>query len=85
MERRQGIIDRYNAFAVALQRIGLVGIWGEKPLMDGGSIKKTLPSIPKGPAFRDVMDEQTNWMTAHPGAHMELLQEHLETTFAEYR
>jgi len=83
-ERRQGVIDQYDAFAVAMQRLGLVGIWGEKPLLDGGKVKKVLPKIPKGPAFRDVMEEQMHWMTSHPGADATLLVDHLERSFAEY-
>merc|ERR1712157_164007 len=45
-ELRQREIERYDSFATAMQRIGLVGIWGQKPLMDGGEVKKVLPNIP---------------------------------------
>ena len=84
-ELRQGVIERYDTFATALQLTGLVGIWGEKPLLDGKSIKDVLPKIPKGPAFRDVMDEQERWMIGNPGAGVEFLVRHLEKTFPDYR
>lgn len=84
-ERRQGIIERYDAFATALQQIGLIGIWGEPPLLDGGEIKsKVLPLLPRGPVFRDVMDEQTSWMVSHPGAKKEDLVDYLRSVFPEY-
>lgn len=81
---RQMQIDRYDCFATAMQRVGLIGIWAERPIMDGDEIKKILPRIPRGPAFRDVMEEQESWMALHPGAGVEFLVKHLSETFPEY-
>jgi tRNA nucleotidyltransferase/poly(A) polymerase len=81
---RQREIDRYDAFATAMQRLGLIGIWNERPLLDGGEVKKVLPNLPKGPAFREVMDEQEEWTTLHPGAGTEFLVKHLQKTFPNY-
>ena len=67
-----------------MQRIGLVGIWGEKPLLDGQAIKKILPNIPKGPNFRDVTEAQETWMTLHPGAGVDFLVKHLQEKFPDY-
>jgi hypothetical protein len=83
-ERRQGIIEQYDGFAAALQQIGLIGIWGTQPLLDGQEMKSILPYIPPGPAFRDVMEEQERWMTTHPGASKEPLKEHLKKVFPEF-
>lgn len=83
-ELRQREIERYDSFATAMQRIGVVGIWGQKPLMDGGEVKKVLPNIPQGPVFRDIMEEQENWMTLHPCAGPDILARHLEQTFPDY-
>jgi hypothetical protein len=83
-ELREGEIERYDAFAAAMQRIGLIGIWGEKPLLSGNEVKEVLPRIPKGPAFRDVMEEQENWMVLHPGASAHFLVKNLSETFPEY-
>jgi tRNA nucleotidyltransferase/poly(A) polymerase len=83
-ERRRGVIERFDVFAAALQQISLIGIENEKPLLDGGKIKKVLPRIQPGPAFREVMDEQVNWMTTHPGADAEALSSHLKECFPEY-
>ena len=84
-ERRQGIMERFDTFAAALQQIGLIGIWDEKPIADGDTIMKhILPGLPKGPMFRDVMDEQWNWMIQHPGANMNGLTKHLQIVFAPY-
>jgi hypothetical protein len=81
---RQGVIERYDAFAAALQQTGLIGIWNEQPLLHGGEIKKVLPNIPKGPTFREVMDEQSNWMIAHPGGQVDALVTHLKAKFPAY-
>jgi hypothetical protein len=67
-----------------MQRIGLVGIWGEKPLLNGLEIKKALPRLPVGPAFREVMEEQQNWMTLHPGAGADFLVKQLTEAFPDY-
>ena len=47
-------------------------------------VKNILPRIPKGPAFRDVMEEQENWMIVHPGAGKEFLAKHLVDSFSTY-
>jgi hypothetical protein len=83
-ERRRGVIERFDVFAAALQQTSLIGIWNGKPLLDGERIKKVLPRIPKGPAFREVMDEQVNWMTTHPGAEADTLSSHLRECFPDY-
>lgn len=83
-ELREREIERYDAFATAMQRLGLVGIWGEKPLLDGQAIKKILPGIPKGPDFREVMEEQEKWMTLHPCAGVDFLAKHMIETFSDY-
>ena len=83
-ERRRGIIERFDAFAAALQQMSLIGIWNEKPLLDGKQIKTVLPRLPTGPAFRDVMAEQVNWMTTHPGAGADELALYLQGFFPRY-
>ena len=83
-ELRRGEIERYDAFATAMQQIGVIGIWNEKPLIDGRVVKEVLPCIPVGPAFRDVMDEQEHWMIQHPGGTADDLVKHLADKFPEY-
>jgi hypothetical protein len=84
-ELHQGIVDRYDAFALALQKLGLIGIWDRKVLLDGEEIKHAiLPNIPPGPVFREVMDEQEDWMTAHPDGAKEALSKHLRQAFSEF-
>lgn len=83
-ELRQREIERYDSFATAMQQIGLIGIWGQKPLMCGGEVKNVLPNIPHGPEFRDIMEEQEKWMTLHPCAGADILARHLERTFPDY-
>jgi tRNA nucleotidyltransferase/poly(A) polymerase len=84
-ERRQGVLERFDSFAAALQQIGLIGIWDEKPIADGDTIiKQILPGLPKGPKFRDVMDEQWNWMMKHPGSNIKALTSHLQIVFAPF-
>lgn len=83
-EQRRGIIESFDAFAAALQQLGLIGIWHQEPLLDGEAMKKLLPRIPRGPAFRDVMDEQSTWMISHPGAAISALESHLVATFPKF-
>mmetsp|Transcript_26134 Transcript_26134/g.36839 ORF Transcript_26134/g.36839 Transcript_26134/m.36839 type:complete len:879 (-) Transcript_26134:78-2714(-) len=83
-EYRKGVLEKYNAFAAALQQMGLIGIWDQKPLIDGGEMKKILSNIPKGPVFREIMDEQDNWLTTHPGGRKEALAEHLKEVFPDF-
>ena len=85
-ERREGIIQKYDAFAASLLQLGLIGIWSQKPLLDGREMKgdKVLPNIPRGPVFREIMDEQTNWMSAHPGGSKDTLVTHLREVFYEF-
>jgi hypothetical protein len=67
-----------------MQHVGLIGIWNEKPLIDGDAVRSILPKIPRGPAFRAVMDEQRDWLTLHPGAGVKALEAHLKNSFPEY-
>jgi len=80
-----GIMNKYDVFAAAMMQLGLIGIWTQHPLVNGGEIKNSiLTRIPEGPVFRDVMDEQTEWMTTHPGGSKEGLIEHLRATFPAF-
>lgn len=79
-----GILQKYDVFAASIMNLGLIGIWNQQPLLNGEAIQSILPRIPKGPAFRDVMDVQTSWMTSHPGGSQEKLIEHLQSMFEEY-
>jgi hypothetical protein len=83
-EQRQGIIYQYDTFAASLQRLGLIGIWDRKPVIDGIEMKCILKNIPRGPAFREVMEEQEAWMTTHPGGGKEALAAHLKQVFVDY-
>lgn len=84
-ELHRGIIEKYDIFGAAVLRLGLVGSWDQKNLLDGATIKKgILPNIPAGPAFRDVMEEQSYWIATHPGADAEALARHLQHKFPEF-
>jgi tRNA nucleotidyltransferase/poly(A) polymerase len=83
---RQRIITQYNAFASALVQLGLVGIWNQKPLIDGDQVKQqnVLPHIKSGPMFREVIDEQVEWMILHPGGDKQSLIKHLQIVFPAF-
>jgi len=85
-EKRIGLVQTYDAFAASLLQLGLVGIWSQEPLIDGKVMKSKdiLPNIPKGPVFREIMDEQENWMNMHPGGSKEGLVKYLREVFHEY-
>lgn len=80
-----GIIRGYDLFAAAMIQLGLIGIWNQRPLLDGNEVKRSiLPNLPSGPVFRDVMHSQMRWTTAHPGGSREGLAEHLRGAFPEF-
>jgi len=85
-EERDGMIQKYDHFAASILQLGLVGIWSQDPLINGKMITADdiLPNAPIGPVFREIMDEQTNWMTTHPGGTREGLVENLREVFSEY-
>ncbi len=86
MEIRDGIIQQYDCFAASLQQLGLVGVWSQKPLLDGVEMKNKdiLPNIPKGPIFRDIMDKQLHWMTITPGGSKESLVRYLRESYPDF-
>jgi hypothetical protein len=85
-EARQGVIQKYDTFAAAILQLGMVGLCSEQPLINGKELigRDVLPNLPIGPIFREVMEEQTNWMTTHPGGSKERLIEHLQRVYHEY-
>lgn len=84
-EIRQGVIDNYDAFAVSLMQLGLVGIWSERPLLNGVEIKSNvLRNIPKGPIFRHIMDDQVKWMRLHPGGNKDVLIKYLKDCYPDF-
>jgi len=85
-EKREGIIQKYDAFAATMLQLGLIGIWSQEPLIDGREITTdgVLPKIPRGPVFREIMEEQASWMTTHPGGKKMNLITHLQKVFPEF-
>lgn len=47
-------------------------------------MQQVLPNLPKGPEFREVMEEQESWMISNPGASKVALVENLRARFPEY-
>jgi tRNA nucleotidyltransferase/poly(A) polymerase len=80
------VVAQYDTFAGALLELGLVGLWNQKPLLTGNTLQERgiLPHIPKGPAFRLVMDEQRKWMILHPGGSREGLITYLRRKFPQF-
>lgn len=84
-ERKVDVLSQYNAFALSLLRLNLIGIWNMKLLIDGDKIKaNVLPNLPRGPLFRDVMDKQGDYMVRHPGCTVEMVENHLRNEFSQY-
>ena len=81
-----GIIAQYDAFAASLLKLGLIGIWDQKPIINGDEMRKShiLPNIPRGPIFREIMAEQEKWMTLHPGGSIEYLIQYMRNKYPEY-
>ena len=81
-----GIIAQYDAFAASLLQLGLIGIWTQKPIINGDEMKQEhiLPNIPRGPIFREIMTEQEEWMTLHPGGSKEILIQYMREKFPDF-
>eukprot|EP00584_Thalassiosira_punctigera_P000529 CAMPEP_0172527070 /NCGR_PEP_ID=MMETSP1067-20121228/1847_1 /TAXON_ID=265564 ORGANISM="Thalassiosira punctigera, Strain Tpunct2005C2" /NCGR_SAMPLE_ID=MMETSP1067 /ASSEMBLY_ACC=CAM_ASM_000444 /LENGTH=706 /DNA_ID=CAMNT_0013310735 /DNA_START=177 /DNA_END=2297 /DNA_ORIENTATION=+ len=81
------IMKKYDLIAAAMLQMGLIGIWKQRPLLDGGEIKSesVLPNLPHGPEFRSIMDAQMQWMITHPGGSRESLVKYLNEEFPNYR
>ena len=78
-------MKRYDDLATSLLNLGLIGVWAQKPLVDGSVMKaEVLRGIPKGPAFREVMDEQERWMVTHPGGTRGGLRRHMREMFPNF-
>jgi hypothetical protein len=80
------IVNSYNEYAAAMMQLGLIGIWNQRPLLNGAEITEdgVLPNVPRGPDFRRVMAEQTTWMMSHPGGGRGALAEYLRSVFPEF-
>ena len=85
-EVQMGVIAKYDNFAACLMQLGLIGIWSEKPLIDGREAKSegVLPNLPNGPIFKEVMEDQKSWMITHPGGTKEALIDHLHRIYPEF-
>lgn len=86
VKKHKGIIQKYDAFAATMLQLGLIGIWSQEPLIDGREITTdgVLPNTPRGPIFREIMEEQASWMTTHPGGKKMNLITHLQKVFPEF-
>jgi len=85
MEMHKQIVAQYDAFAASLLQLGLIGIWDQKPIIDGDEVKRTvLKKLPFGPVFRQVMNEQIEWMTLHPGGSKSALIFHIQSKFPDH-
>jgi len=84
--KRKGVIQKYDSFAATLLQLGLIGIWSQRPLIDGREMltEEILPKTPRGPVFREIMDEQVSWITTHPGGSKDCLIKHLREVFPEF-
>ena len=85
MEMHNQIVAQYDAFAASLLQLGLIGIWDQKPIIDGDELKRAvLKKLPYGPVFRQVMNEQIEWMTLHPGGSKSALIFHIKSKFPDH-
>jgi len=80
------IISQYDTLATSILKLGLVGAWDEKALIDGNRIvtEGILTNLSKGPAFRDVMNSQRQWMDTHPGGSEGALVEFLRKEHPDF-
>ena len=85
-QRRDDVIQQYNVLEKSISELGLDGIWLKKPIIDGDGLTSSdvLPNLPKGPAYREVLDEQSKWTTTHPGGKRASLVDYLRKIFPKY-
>jgi hypothetical protein len=84
-EEDDAVIGAYVSLAKSIKVMGLIGIWELKPLLSGIDVLRLLPSLPKGPIFRDVMEDQISWMIMHPDLGPERIKGFLLEKYAEFR
>jgi hypothetical protein len=77
-------VDAYAAFERTIEEMGLEGVWDLKPLIDGRRLVSLLPNLPRGPLYRNIMDDQIEHMIKHPGISVEALEDWVRTMYKQY-
>ncbi|CAM9419886.1 unnamed protein product [Phaeothamnion confervicola] len=83
-EEDAAIADAYLHMARCVREMGLQGVWDRRPPLDGNELQALLPRLPRGPAFKAVVDEQVRWMLCHPDGTRDDAVAHVRNAFAEY-
>eukprot|EP00611_Tribonema_gayanum_P024905 TRINITY_DN5576_c0_g1_i1.p1 TRINITY_DN5576_c0_g1~~TRINITY_DN5576_c0_g1_i1.p1 ORF type:complete len:337 (-),score=162.36 TRINITY_DN5576_c0_g1_i1:237-1247(-) len=86
-EADEAIICAYASMGRALEGMGLVGetpVWELKPAIDGVGIGKLLPGLPKGPVFKEILDDQIEWILRNPYGSEGEVKEHVMHKYAQY-
>ncbi|CEM20320.1 unnamed protein product [Vitrella brassicaformis CCMP3155] len=78
------VISSYRAVKEAVEWFGLDGVWDKGPPLDGNAVKSVLPKLPKGPKFKEVMDEQVVWMLGHPEGTADECRAFIKERFADF-
>jgi hypothetical protein len=65
-EADDAVIGAYASMGKSIQALQLVAppVWELKPVVDGDAIARLLPLIPKGPLYKEILDEQMKFMLA---------------------
>mmetsp|Transcript_16568 Transcript_16568/g.22247 ORF Transcript_16568/g.22247 Transcript_16568/m.22247 type:complete len:140 (-) Transcript_16568:335-754(-) len=75
-EGEDSIILKYRGVSSEVARLGLDGVWGLKPLVNGKEVIQVL-ELPKGPMVGRVMEAQVIWQLTHPEGTKEECVEYL--------
>ncbi|EPR58804.1 tRNA nucleotidyltransferase/poly(A) polymerase family protein [Toxoplasma gondii GT1] len=79
--------DALKPFADLRKQIdafGLADAHLQPPLCDGHRVKTLLKNLPKGPLFKEILDEQIKWQLAHPAGTAAACEEYLRTKYSTY-
>ncbi|KEP65822.1 UNVERIFIED_CONTAM: tRNA nucleotidyltransferase/poly(A) polymerase family protein [Hammondia hammondi] len=79
--------DALKPFADLRKQIdafGLADAHLQPPLCDGHRVKTLLKNLPKGPLFKEILDEQIKWQLGHPAGTAAECEEYLTTKYSIY-
>ncbi|CBZ55424.1 hypothetical protein NCLIV_058470 [Neospora caninum Liverpool] len=79
--------DALKTFAELKKKIvalGLADAHRQPPLCDGHRVKTLLKNLPKGPLFKEILDEQIKWQLGHPAGTAAEYEEYLTGKYSAY-
>ncbi|PFH33663.1 tRNA nucleotidyltransferase/poly(A) polymerase family protein [Besnoitia besnoiti] len=77
-------VERFVALKKQIESLGVATAHRLPPLCDGHKVKQLLKNLPKGPVFKEVLDDQVRWQLANPTGTAEECEAYLLTKYSAY-